>query len=56
MQVLNSIKVNPFSVMAKVMDCDLEVIEFEIHSRFYIPFQTDILDKGMKSLISPTMD
>ena len=33
----------PYGEMAKVMDGDFEVSEFELQSRFYIHFQTDTL-------------
>ena len=42
-------------VMAKVMDCGLEVCEFELQSRFYVHFQTNTIRKGMNSLIPPAM-
>ena len=41
--------------MANVMDCGLEVNEFELHSRYYIHFQTKILGKGTNPLILPAL-
>ena len=37
--------------MAKVLDCDLEVSEFEFQSCYYGHFQTNTLGKGMNLLI-----
>ena len=33
--------------MAKVLDCDLKVSDFELQSCYYIHFQTNNLMKGM---------
>ena len=48
-------RVNPHSVMAKVLDCDLGVSEFEFQSRYYVQFWTNTLGKCMKPLILPVM-
>ena len=39
-------------LMAKVLDCDLQVSEFEFQSRYYIYFQTNNLREGMNPLIA----
>ena len=33
-------------VVAKVLDCDAAVSEFELQSRYYIHFKTNTLGKG----------
>ena len=40
-------------VMIKAMDCRIVISEFELHSRYYIHFQTNALGKGMNSFILP---
>ena len=42
-------------VINKVLDCDLEVSEFELKSYCYLLFRTDILGKDMKPLILPAV-
>ena len=37
--------------MAKVLNCNKLVSEFELHSRYYVHFRTNALVKGMKTLI-----
>ena len=41
--------------MVKALDCGIEVREFELQSRCYVYFQTNILGKGMNPLILPSM-
>ena len=36
--------------MAKVQDCNLEVSEFELKSRYNVYFQTNTLGKGMNPI------
>ena len=38
-------------VVANVQDCDITVSEFELHSRYYIHFQTNTSEKMMNILI-----
>ena len=38
--------------MANVLDCDIVVSEFEIQSRYLVPFRTNT-GEGMNSLIPP---
>ena len=40
-------KENHRSVEANVLDCDVEVSEFDLLSRYYIPFQTNASREGM---------
>ena len=40
--------------MAKVLDCGLEVIEFEL-SCYYTHFQINSLGKGMNPLVPPAI-
>ena len=42
-------------VTVKAMDCWIVVSEFELQSRYYVHFQTNILGKGINSLIFPAM-
>ena len=42
-------------VMAKVLDCSLEVSEFELQSGYYVLFQTNTLWTGMNPLTPPAM-
>ena len=37
--------------MVKLLDCDLEVSEFEMQSHYYVLFKTNAIGKGMNSLI-----
>ena len=37
--------------MAKVLDCSLEISEFELQSPYYVHFRTNTLEKGMNLLI-----
>ena len=39
-----------FLLQAKVLDCNIEVSEFELQSRQYVHFQTNTLGKGRNSL------
>ena len=39
--------------MAKVVDCDLEVSEFELLLHCYVPFRTNTLKKGVKLPYTP---
>ena len=41
--------------MVKAMVCEIVAREFELHSRYYVHFQTNILGKGMNPLIPPAM-
>ena len=43
------------SVMAKVLDCSLEVGKFEYQPLYYVYFRTNTLRKGMNSLIFLSM-
>ena len=42
-------------VMANVLDCGLEVIEFELQSGYNVYFWSNILGKGMNSFIPAIM-
>ena len=46
---------NPRGEVAKELDCDIVVSEFEIKSRYYVHFQTKTIGKGMNCLIHKTM-
>ena len=43
-------------MMVKALDCGIVVNEFELQSRYYVPFQTNTLQKGMNPLILLAMD
>ena len=38
-------------VVADVLDCNIEVKEFEIQSRYYVHFWTNTLVNGINSLV-----
>ena len=38
--------------MVKVLDCDREVSEFELKSRYYVNFRNNALEKGMNRSIT----
>ena len=38
---------SPRDVMVKVLDCDQKVSGFELQSRYYVHFRTNILGKGI---------
>ena len=42
-------------VMAKVLDYDLEVSEFELQSRYYVDFRTNTLGKDVEHPYSPQL-
>ena len=42
-------------VLAKVLDCDLEVGEFELQSRNYVHFRTNILRNSIELLFDLTL-
>ena len=42
---------SPCGVIAKVLDSDLKISEFELQSDYYLHFQTNTLGKGMNPLI-----
>ena len=46
------LKGNSSGVVAYVLDCDIVVSEFELHSRYYDLFWNNTLREGLKSLIS----
>ena len=48
-------KETPRGVMVKAIDWEIVVSEFELQSRYYIPFRTNTLGKGMNPLILPAM-
>ena len=43
-------------LMVKVLNCGVEVSEFELQSRYYVHFQTNTREKDMKSLITSSID
>ena len=45
----------PRCVMVKTIDCGIVAREFELQSRYYVHFRTNILEKGMNPLILPAM-
>ena len=45
----------PSSVVVNVLNCDIVVSEFELQSRYYVHFRTNISGKTMNSLIPPAM-
>ena len=46
----------PRGVMVKALDYWIVVNEFELHSRYYVHFQTNTLGKDMDLFIPPAMD
>ena len=42
---------SPCSVMAKVLDCSLEISKFKLPSHYYVHFLTNTLEKGMNLII-----
>ena len=44
-----------WGVVARDLDCILEVSEFELQSLNYVHFPTNTLEKNMNSLILPAM-
>ena len=42
--------------MAKVLDCDIQVNEFDLPFHYYIHFLINILAKGMNLFIHSAMD
>ena len=46
---------NPYGVDANVQDCDILTSEFELQSRYYVHFRTNIHGKGVKPLIFPAI-
>ena len=45
----------PRGVMVKVLDRGIVVSEFELQSRYFVHFQTNTLEKGMKPFALPAM-
>ena len=41
----------PRGVMGNVVDCDSMICEFELQSRYYVPFRANTLGKDMKPFI-----
>ena len=41
--------------MVKSMDCGIVVREFELQSLYYVPFQTNTLDKDINTYFLPAM-
>ena len=46
---------SPHGVVTKVLDCGIEVNEFEFQSRYYVHFRNNALKKGMKPIIPHTV-
>ena len=46
---------SPRGIMTKVLDCGLEISEFECYLQYYVHFQNKTHGKGMKPLILPAM-
>ena len=44
--------ISPLSVVVNVQECDIVLREFELESRYYIHFRTNILRKGINRLIT----
>ena len=44
-------RVSPLGVVANVLDCNIGVSKFELHSYYDVHFRTNTLGKGMNSLI-----
>ena len=44
-------KVSSCSIVVNILNCDIVVSEFELHSRYYVHFRTNTLGKGMNPLI-----
>ena len=44
---------NTYGIVANVLNCDIEVSEFELQLRYYIHFRTNSLEKATNSLIPP---
>ena len=42
-------------VVANMLDSDIVVNEFKLHSRYYIHFKTNTFGKGLKPLIFPVV-
>ena len=45
----STVWVSPHGVMDKAIDCKIVVSEFELQSRYYVHFRTNILGKGKKT-------
>ena len=41
--------------MVKAMDCEIEVSDFVLQSRYYVHFRTNTLGRGMNPFILPAM-
>ena len=41
--------------MVQVLDCGLKVSKYELHSSYYVHFQTNTQKKSMNPLIPPAM-
>ena len=50
-----SLNFNRGGVVANVLDCDIEVSEFKLQSRYFVHFRTNNLGKSMNPLISPAL-
>ena len=46
---------SPYGIMAKVLDCSLEISEFKLQLCYYIHFLTNTLGKGINPLIPLAM-
>ena len=47
---------NSRSHVAKVLDCDIILSEFEFQSRHHVHFRTNVLGNGSRPFISPAID
>ena len=45
---------SPHDVVANMLDCDIIVNKFKLHSCYYVHFQANTLGKGMNILILPS--
>ena len=52
---LKHIRGCPCGVVIKALDCGIVVSKFKLQLHYYIHFQTNNLEKGMKPLILPAM-
>ena len=41
MQLISSLVVGPLGVMVKAMDCEIELSEFVLQSRYYVHFRAN---------------
>ena len=52
MNIICTFHIFTYGYVTNAVDCDIQVSEFELQSRFYVPFWTNTNEKGINQQFS----